>query len=176
MKKFWKPLAILLVAALAASLSLFAACDNGEGRVVQSGVPDSFAGKVTVVLDDPDTEESDYYMQADYSEFGAEDTAMDVIDYFKEQGDLCYIGSEGQYGMYMTSVGVVENGENKYVLEEDSAAGKYLYFYTNVEKDMQGSDSITYGNETVEPSIVSVSEMGIKDGAIIYISTIVYSF
>ena len=174
MKKLAKPVILLLVAALAASLFLFVGCEQATGRVVQGGEPDSFAGKVTVVLDDPDTENADYYMQADYSAFNEGDTAMDVIDYLKEQGELCYIGSEGQYGMYMTSIGVVENGEEKYVLQEDSAAGKYISFYTNVETDMQGSDGITYGSETVEPSMQGVSSMSIEDGAIIYITTIVW--
>lgn len=64
MKKFLS--ALLLVCALAA---VFAGC-NKESVTVTGGVPESFDGFVTLVLDDPDTEGADAFSGNVYKFFG----------------------------------------------------------------------------------------------------------
>ena len=159
----------------AAALCLFAACAPAKGRAVYEGVPSSLEGKVTVAIDDPATEACDYYVQADAAAFGDGATALDVIDHFVAAGSLVYEGSVGEFGMYMTAIGVMEGGEEKIVLREDAAAGRYLSFYTNVEEDMQGSGGIDYGGTAVEPSVVGVGSMHVEAGAVIYITYYTYA-
>lgn len=168
----------LIIAALCgafALLGLFAGCTPAETLTVREGVPDSFEGKITLAIDDTATAACDYYVQASAAEFAADATALDVIDYFVGQGLVAYEGSEGEYGMYMTAIGVVEEGETRMILREDGAAGKYLSFYTNVETDMQGSAGIAYGSTTVEPALVGVSSMAVQGGAVIYVTYFTYA-
>lgn len=159
----------------AAALCLFAACAPAEERAVYEGVPSSLEGKVTVAIDDPATAACDYYVQADAAAFGDGATALDVIDHFVAEGSLVYEGSVGEFGMYMTAIGVVEGGEEKIVLREDAAEGRYLSFYTNVEADMQGSGGIDYGGTAVEPSMAGVGSMHVEAGAVIYITYYTYA-
>ena len=151
-------------ACFAAALCLFAACAPAEGRAVYEGVPSSLEGKVTVAIDDPAT-----------AACGDGATARGGSDYCAEEGSLVYEGSVGEFGMYMTAIGVMEGGEEKIVLREDAAAGRYLSFYTNVEEDMQGSGGIDYGGTAVEPSVVGVGSMRVEAGAVIYITYYTYA-
>lgn len=162
-------------ACFAAALCLFAGCAPAEGRAVYEGVPETFTDKVTVAIDDPATEACDYYVQADAAAFGDGATALEIIDYFAEEGSLVYEGSVGEFGMYMTAIAGMEEGEEKTVLREDAAAGRYLSFYTNVEADMQGSGGIDYGGAVVEPSMAGVGSMRVEAGAVIYITYYTYA-
>lgn len=170
MKKFLKAAALALCAALAFAV-LIGCGSKTEGRVVEKGIPESFEGMVTVAIDDPSTEELEYYVQMDYADLPAETTALELIETLSDEGKVCFEISNGM----VTKIGKPENGENDYILEQDTNSGIYLYLYTNVEKDMQGSDGVYLGKEKVEPAMVGISSMGLKNGAIIYISTIVFA-
>lgn len=170
MKKFFKAAAIVLCAALTFAV-LIGCGTKAEGRVVEKGLPESFAGMVTIAIDDPSTEELEYYVQTAYADLPDETTALELIEKFADEGKICFEISDGM----VTKIGKPEYGKDDYILEQDVKSGVYLYLYTNVEKDMQGSDGIYLGTEKVEPAMVGVSSMSLKNGAIIYISTIVFT-
>ena len=177
MKKLWKPLAILLVAALAASLSLFAACDNEEPG-------EALSGTMTFVMDDKNgTIET---VEANLDGFTSNDTAIDVIDKLAEDGVVCYTSSKGVPGIMLTGIGIVEDGTDyqgnpakgyNYIVQQDNAAGVYLYIYTNVDadkNDYEGMTTVEYEGETLAESLNGIDKMTIEDGAVIYITTIVW--
>lgn len=167
MKKF-----VALLLAGAASLALLAGCAR-EGRTVSSGVPESFAGYVTLVVDDPDTEEADAYFQLPYADLSAEDTAYDLVLRLKEQGKICYDGEDSGYGFFFTAFGWVQGGEEVMALRADDASHAFIALYTSVEADFGGMP-MTYGPLTLETSSVGISSMHLEDGAVIYITESVY--
>lgn len=174
MKKLWKPLAILLVAALAASLSLFAACDNGtEENVayeVKGGLPESYSGKVTVVIDDPSTDAAEAYFQVDYTELAEGSKAIAVLDLLQEQGKIFYDGTDSQYGMFLSGIGTMNGQEKQYIVQADDGAHTFVAFYTNVAVDMDGAAGVMLGDVRVESSLQGVTSMTVEDGAVIYIT------
>ena len=161
--------ALLLVCALAA---LFAGCDKES--VTVTGVPETFEGYVTLVLDDPETEGADAYFQVTYANFSAESTAFDLLAALSEEGKIYYDGSEGAYGFYFTSIGYVEDGERVEIAEADAAAHTFVAFYTSVEKDFGGMTPIQYGGKTLETSAVGASSMSLEDGAVIFVTESTY--
>ena len=90
---------------------------------------------------------------------------------------MCYKGSEGAYGMMLSDVGVYKDGAETYIVSQNDAEGKYIYLYTNVEKDKndyEGMTTVEYEGQTLAESMNSISSMTIEDGAIVYITTIVW--
>lgn len=158
----------LFSAVLVLCLALFAGCAR-EGAVISSGVPESFEGFVTLVADDPATDGADVYFQLPYSDFSEGDTAYTLVQRLKEQGKICYEGSESAYGFMFTAFGWVENGEENMALREDGASHAFIALYTSVEADFGGMP-MTYGPLTLETSSVGISSMHLADGAVIYIT------
>lgn len=168
MKKFLS--ALLLVCAAAA---VFAGCDK-EPVTVAGGVPETFEGFVTLVLDDPETEGADAYFQVTYAKFSADSTAFGLLKMLSEEGKIYYDGYEGSYGFYFTSVGYIEDGERVEIAEDDAAAHTFVAFYTSVEKDFGGMTPIQYGGKTLETSIVGAGSMSLEDGAVIFVTESTY--
>lgn len=170
MKAIKKILILVIAAVMLAATAAFAGCEKGEGKPL--------SGSMQIVIA-PDTEAQPTVIEADLSKFTDKDKVFDVIDALTNEGKLCYKGYKGVYGWYFTAIGVQtgegENAHDNYILEE--GGGKYLYAYTNVTKDMDDSEytqSIEYGGETLKSALVGLSGMSIKDGAIIYITYIVW--
>ena len=168
MKKFLS--ALLLVCALSA---VFAGCDK-EYVTVTGGVPETFEGFVTLVLDDPETEGADAYFQVTYADLSADSTAFDLLEMLSQEGKISYDGSESSYGFYFTSVGYVEDGERIEIAKDDAAAHTFVAFYTSVEKDFGGMTPVQYGGKTLETSAVGASSMSLQDGAVIFITESTY--
>ena len=178
MKRFWKPLAVLLIAVLAASLFLFSGC--GE----QGGTAEQLRGTMTFVMDDKNG--TIKTVEADLSEFTTADKAIDVVDKLADEGKICYTSSKGVPGIMLTGIGVVEDGTDwegnpakvdNYIIQQDTAAGVYLYIYTNVEadkNDYEGMTTVEYNGEVLAESLNGIDKMTIEDGAVIYITTIVW--
>ena len=64
-----KKLLTVFILAAAVMAFVFVGCAK-EGEKITSGVPESFDGMVTLVLDSPATEGADVYFQVPYSDFG----------------------------------------------------------------------------------------------------------
>ena len=174
MKKLWKSAAVLLIAALASCLFLFAGCDQGDQKEVayevKGGLPESYAGKVTVVIDDPDTEAAEAYFQVDYASLSAESKAIAVLELLQEDGKIFYDAEDSTYGMFLSGIGVMNGTDKQYIVQADSAAQTFVAFYTNVEADMDGAAGVMLGDVRVESSLQGVSSMSLKDGAVTYIT------
>ena len=155
-------------AALILSAALFTGCARG-GAVISSGVPESFEGFVTLVVDDPATDGADAWFQLPYSDFSEGDTAYTLVQRLQEQGKICYEGSDSTYGFMFTAFGWVENGEENMALRADDASHAFIALYTSVEADFGGMP-MTYGPLTLETSSVGISSMHLADGAVIYIT------
>ena len=168
MKKLAKIALIAVCAALCAGLVLFAGCEKQDGEAL--------SGTMTFVLDDKNgTIET---VEADLSDFTSGDSAMDVIEKLAEDKKMCYKGSEGAYGMMLSDVGIYQDGAEKYIVSQNDAEGKYIYIYTNVEKDKNDYEDMTtveYGGQTLAESLNSISSMSIEDGAVVYLTTIVWA-
>ena len=169
-----KLLRILLTAVLATAMCAFVlvGCGGkGEGAAL--------SGSVTIVMDnksDPAKE-----VVASLEGFTDKNSPMDVIEKLTADGKLCYAGTNGVYGKFLTGIGVVEGeGENKkdvYIVNQNAAAGVYLYLYTSVESDQaeyDGVTSVTYKEQTLVESMVSISRMKLEDGAVYYVTTITW--
>ena len=167
MKRFTKLVLALACTANSAGMFLFVGCDKDEGVAL--------SGTMTIVLDDKNgTIET---VEADLSEFKTTDSAMDVIEALAADKKMCYKGSEGAYGMMLSDVGVYKDGAETYLVSQNDAEGKYIYLYTNVEKDKndyEGMTTVEYEGQTLAESMNSISSMTIEDGAIVYITTIVW--
>lgn len=169
MKKFAKIALVAVCAALIAAF-VFAGCkENKEGEPLAGA-------KMTFVLDDKaGTVET---VEADLSAFDTGDSAMDVIKQLAADKKMCYKGSEGIYGMWLSAVGVYKDGAENYIVSENEAEGVYLYYYTNVEADKSDHENMTtveYGGEVLAESLNGIGQMHIEDGAVIYITTIVWA-
>lgn len=167
MKRSTRIATVLLTANLSAACLALSGC--AEGRTVSSGFPETFAGSVTLVIEDPATEEADAWFQLPYAEFSAEDTAYTLVERLKGQGKVCCEGSESAYGFFLTAIGWVEEGEEVMALRADDAAHTFIALYTSVEADFGGMP-MTYGSLTLETSAVGISSMHLQDGAVIYIT------
>ena len=90
---------------------------------------------------------------------------LSVLEYMKSQNKLTY---ECDASGFLTRVGDVA---------QDTAAGKYIYIYTSVEKDQdvsQYATTMTYNGLTLVSAGVGAKDMTVEDGAVIYIGTIVW--
>ena len=156
MKKYAKIItAILLVSLLA--LTLFA-CINPDN--------DSKGTMTLVILNGDEAKE----YTVDLAKLPSGDTKstglMAVLDYLKNEGKLTYTSQDSGYGAYLTQVGDLQEG-----------GGKYIYVYTDVEKDIDVSEyaqQIKYKNKSYTNSGVGASQMSIKSGCTIIITYIIY--
>ena len=96
---------VIAVALLSVCAVVLAGCDRGEKKTYSTGIPESYADKVTLIIDDPDTETVDAYFQVDYSEFTAESTAFDLLEKLKEDGKMCFISEDSSYGAFLKAAG-----------------------------------------------------------------------
>ncbi len=181
MKRFRHLLILAVSAVLAVSALAFAGCDGEEGKAL--------SGSMKIVIT-PDAQAQATVIEADLNGFTDKNSVMDVIDSLAEAGKICYKGSNGVYGMYLTALGVpVEStyeGQtsmvDNYIIEENAAEGKYVYTYTSVDADkLETKPDAEYQAMTVEfegmtltESMNSVSKMTICDGAVIYFTYIVW--
>ena len=167
MKRFTKLMLALACTAIFAGMFLFVGCDKDEGVAL--------SGTMTIVLDGKNgTIET---VEADLSAFTTADSAMDVIEALAADKKMCYKGSEGAYDMMLSDVGVYKDGAETYIVSQNDAEGKYIYLYTNVEKDKndyEGMTTVEYEGQTLAESMNSISSMSVEDGAIVYITTIVW--
>ena len=121
-------------------------------------------GTVTVVVAGDTITEYDVYLERIEGNEGL----ISVLDYLKENEGLSYSSNDAGYGAYLTEVGEVK---------QDPSAGKYVYIYTNVEADFdvsQYASTVEYKGETLTSAGVGASSMRIEDGAVIYITYIIY--
>ncbi len=165
MKKFAKIALVAVCAALIAAF-VFAGCkENKEGEPLAGA-------KMTFVLDDKaGTVET---VEADLSAFDTGDSAMDVIKQLAADKKLCYKESDGM----LTEAGVWRDGKETYIVSQNAAEGVYLYLYTNVDadkNDYEGMTTVEYGGEVLAESLNGIGQMHIEDGAVIYITTIVWA-
>ena len=89
---------------------------------------------------------------------------MAVLEYLKNNNNLTYTSQESAYGAYLTQVNS---------LKEEN--GNYIYLYTDVEKDFDVSEyatTVDYDGKTLTNSGVGVSQMSVKEGCTILITTI----
>ncbi len=144
-RKLYKITAILLLAVM--MLSLFA-CENESDS----------SGKMTLVL----AGDSLTTYEVDLGEIEIKKGLVSVFEYLKREKGLEYEIS----GTYLNKVGELEN---------DGAAGKYIYIYTSVTSDMDVSQyamTVEYEGKTLTSSGVGANEMRIEDGCVIYIGYI----
>lgn len=155
-------------AALILSAALFAGCAR-SGAVISSGVPESFEGFVTLVVDDPATDGADAWFQLPYSDFSESDTAYTLVQRLQEQGKICYEGSDSTYGFMFAAFGWVENGEENMrcaLTARRTPSSPSIRAW----KRISAAWPITYGPLTLETSSVGISSMHLADGAVIYIT------
>ena len=152
MKKYAKILvAILLISLLATALF---ACIN----------PDSDSqGKMTlVVLDGDNTKEYSVQLE-DVTDISSKGLVA-ILDHLKAKGELTYSSNDSGYGAYLTQVNGLSEGN-----------GIYVYVYTDVQADFdvsQYASQITYKDKSYTNSGVGISQMSVKDGCTIVITTI----
>lgn len=151
-----KPLRLLALAvAIAIALLSLTAC---------GGTQNDAEGTIRLVIFD----ESAVEYTIDLSELGEGDGLIPALDYLAENEGVSYTATDGGYGAYLTSLGT---------LRESAAEGKYLYVYTSVESDFDVSAyamTVEYDGLTLTSSGVGISEMSLTDGAVIYVTYIVY--
>lgn len=167
MKAGKKVVCFVAAAAMAVGMSAFTGCAEVKTGSVSDGLPESYADKVTLIIDDAATEAVDAYFQVDYSVFDEDSTAFDLLEKLKEGGKICFRSQDSVYGAFLEAAGIIRDGKEEYLIEADDSAQLFIAIYTNVEKDMAGPNSIRFGNETVESSAVGISSMSLKNGAII---------
>ena len=151
-----KPLRLLALAvAIAIALLSFTAC---------GGTQNDTEGTIRLVIFD----ESAVEYTVDLSELGEGDGLIPALDYLAENKGVSYTATDGGFGAYLTALGT---------LKESAAEGKYLYVYTSVEADFDVSAyamTVEYDGVTLTSSGVGISEMTLTDGAVIYVTYIVY--
>ena len=155
MKKYSKILvAILLISLLATTLF---ACINPDNDT---------SGKMTLVILDGDNATP---YTVDLAKIPSGDSSkglIAILDYLKDNGKLTYTADDSGYGAFLTQVGELKQGD-----------GYYLYVYTDVETDIdvsQYATQVTYNGKSYTNSGVGVSQMSVKDGCTIIISTIYF--
>lgn len=158
----------LFSAVLVLSAALFAGCARG-GAVISSACPRALRASSPSSRTTPRPTAPDVYFQLPYSDFSEGDTAYTLVQRLKEQGKICYEGSESAYGFMFTAFGWVENGEENMALRADDASHAFIALYTSVEADFGGMP-MTYGPLTLETSSVGISSMHLADGAVVYIT------
>ncbi|MDE6275929.1 MAG: hypothetical protein K2M75_05255 [Clostridia bacterium] len=155
MKKYAKIIvAILLILLLATALF---ACINPDNDT---------EGQMTLVVLNGDNAKEYAVDLAQIPSGNASKGLIAVLDYLKGKGQLSYASNDSGYGAYLTQVN-----------ELKEQGGYYLYVYTDVQDDFdvsQYAQQITYKNKSYTNSGVGVSQMSVKAGCTIIISTIYY--
>ncbi len=150
MKKTLKFISLILAAVLFAAC--FFACGDDEN-------PKS--GQVTVVI--AGAEEKAYTI--DLGTVEITEGALSLVKHLNATQGLEY----EMNGTMLKKIGS---------LKEDASTGTYVYLWTNVEKDFDVSEGApenkTWNGHALTPSGVGISDMTVKDGAVIYISTTVF--
>ena len=167
-----------VLCALAAAFVVLGGCAEEEGTAL--------SGSMTLVFDSKDTQETDALFEVDLSAYTDQDSPMDVLSDLVKEGKACYEGGGGLYGTYLTAVGPIaetadENGQTvkteNFILRQDASAGIYLYIYTNVaadQADYEGMSTVEYEGQTLVESAKGIGGMHLQDGAVVYLTTIVY--
>ena len=155
MKKYAKILvAILLISLLATALF---ACINPDNDTT---------GKMTLVVLNGENAKEYSVDLADIPSGNSSKGLIAILDYLKGKGQLTYTANDSGYGAYLTQVNDLKE-----------QGGYYIYIYTDVQTDVdvtQYASQITYKNKSYTNSGVGVSQMSVKDGCTIIISTIYY--
>ena len=147
----------LLALAVAIAIALLSVTACG-------GTQNDTEGTIRLVIFD----ESAVVYTIDLSELGEGDGLIPALDYLAENEGVSYTATDGGFGAYLTALGS---------LKESAAEGKYLYVYTSVEADFDVSAyamTVDYAGLTLTSSGVGISRMTLTDGAVIYITYIVY--
>ncbi|MDE6474554.1 MAG: hypothetical protein K2L70_05595 [Clostridia bacterium] len=153
MKKYAKIITAILIISML-SLALFA-CVN----------PDSDKeGKMTLVLLDGDNAK-EYVVDLSKLPSGNSQTGLiSVLEYLQNDGRLTYSID----GTLLTQVGDLKN---------DAGANKWVWLYTDVEKDINVTEfatQITYKGKTYTDSGLGANLMSIKDGCTIIITYMIF--
>ncbi len=154
MKRTTKILALLI--ALATVFCCFVACGTEES--------DS-KGTVKIVIGT----EKEQVFDVDFTDIEITEGVLSVVKHLAASGKLTYKSNDSGYGAYLTEIGG---------LKEDSSTMTYIYIYTSVESDFDTSayaKTMTWGGKSLTSAGVGISNMTVKDGAVIYIGTITYS-
>ncbi|GEM_PF-5346416 len=117
-------------------------------------------GTVTLVLAQ-DENAPTVYTQA-LSDVEGDEGLFSVLDALK----IPYVEKDG----FLKQVGDVE---------EDAGRGVYVILWTSVEADADTSGWIenrVYDGRTLYPSLVGGKDMTVKDGAVLYVGTVVYTW
>ena len=123
-------------------------------------------GTATVVVTEDGKNFKEYSVPL--SKVTGKEGAISVLEYLRAEGELDFEATDSGYGKYLTKVGEVE---------ENGAEGKYVGIYTSVEADFDVSEyktELEYKGTKLVSSGVGISSMSVPDGAIIYITYIVY--
>ena len=153
MKTKKKILAFVLFAMLA--LLVLASCNNYE-----SAPPVSEGDTITVVVSGEVTVE----YTVELNKIKGSNGLVSVLDYLEDIDAIDYEID----GTMLTKVGELEN---------DAAAGEWIYVYTTVEDDIDVSQyamTVEYDGQSITSSGKGAHEMTIAKDAIIYIGLIVY--
>ena len=129
------------------------------------------SGSCTVVIAEG---ENTVCFEVPLDELGEAEGAIAALDYLVETGKITYVSDDGGYGAYLTEVSSNEGGV---LVKQDYTENRYVYIYTSVERDFDVTSyakALDYEGVTLTSSGVGISEMSLPDGAIIYITTIVY--
>lgn len=169
----------LATAVAAFGFATFSACSI-------AGSGEALTGSMTIVLDSQEEGKEATEYTVDLTAYTTKDRVDDVIDDLADKKTFFYEGYNGAYGMFYTAMGYpvyhdVKEGEgyyvNEYVLQQDAAAGKYLYIYTSVVTDQDTSSykkTTEYKGTSVTSAAVGASSMHLEDGAVIYFTYIIY--
>lgn len=115
-------------------------------------------GEITIVVAGESVQE--YAVSLD--DIDASGGVVAALEHLKSEDKLDY----AMEGTMLTKVGSVQN---------DAAAGKWIYVYTSVAEDAdvsQYATTVEYKGQTLTSSGVGVTDMHIKDGAVIYFGII----
>ena len=155
----------ILCVLLSLALCLTALCLTACGGEIDS------EGKCTVVLAEGGAI-AEYEVPLSSLEGGK--GAIAALDYLVADGKITYLSTDIGYGVYLTEVVATDGSVS---VKEDGSKDKYVYIYTSVEADYDVSEyaqSVNYKDGVLVSSGVGISEMSLPDGAVIYISTIIY--
>ena len=153
--------ALMLVLCLLA-LTLLVSCRGG--KIDESG-------SCTVVIADG---ENTAVFEVPLEELAGGNGAIAALDYLVSEGKITYLSEDGGFGAYLTEVSAVDGGVS---VKQDYAENRYVYIYTSVEADADVTSyakSVQYDGMTLTSSGKGISEMSLPEGAVIYITTIVY--
>ena len=163
-----KKLLPVFILAAAVMAFVFVGCAK-EGEKITGGVPESFDGMVTLVLDSPATEGADVYFQVPYGDFGEQSTALELLQKLADDGKIFFEGEDSTYGFFLNAVGYVDGEERITLVHNGENYDPFISIYTSVEKDFGGLP-MQYGDVTLETSAVGIGSMSLADGAVIFLT------